>query len=211
MKSFGTLLIIALLAATLLLAALTPAGQKLLGVKEPVTVAQLQLFFNIVNPGEVDPQLVAKVEPATAMVAVPEAAVEEPITGNTVNETPLPATPREEPRLAPELVVDTPEPAAIAPAEPAEIPLRSVEEISRHPKRWPQTLLLAQSVNFPVIYGGRVVGGAEATPGTRVKLIAVLPASVSVEFNGTAQEIPATSTNLMAHFQSTATLATLGE
>ena len=103
-----------------------------------------------------------------------------------------PVVPEPAPEAPPPIVQATPTPAPAATPPPLDL-----ATVARTPALWPLQVGLVQALSFPVVLNGRVVGQAQAKPGTLLRLLRISGEQIEIEFQNARHVIPAASTDLM--------------
>ena len=98
---------------------------------------------------------------------------------------------------APAQVAPAATPAAEAAATPAPPPKPfDPADLALNPAAWPKKLIINQAIEFPALYNGQVVGSVTAPAGSVVTLDNIQGTQLTVDYQGGAQKIPWTDTDL---------------
>ncbi|MGB8352963.1 MAG: protein kinase [Chthoniobacteraceae bacterium] len=120
---------------------------------------------------------------------------------NTPTPTPKPrvsTTPRPTPKPRPSPTVYKPLPTPTPTPVPTPIPdAVDMNELAASPTEWPKTVSLKVAAMFPIIVGGKPSGEVQISPGMQVTVVKVEPTQVTVDFQGSTQRLPISSTDLI--------------
>jgi len=111
--------------------------------------------------------------------------------------TPNPyATPKSTPKPKPTVYkpLPTPTPTPVPTPTPDTV---DMTELAASPAEWPKTVLLKVATMFPIIIGGKPSGEIQAPAGVPVTVVKVESTEVTVDFQGSTQKLPISSTDLI--------------
>ena len=110
-----------------------------------------------------------------------------------------PATAATPAPVAQEPAVETPVAMAVAQVEsqPTRPQTLDLAELSRSRAKWPKTILLKKSMEFPAVFNGKVIGKVKTPPGTEARVIAVKADGIQVDYRGGDLIVQVADTDLL--------------
>lgn len=156
------------------------------------------------DPGKMNDAVADEDGVLKSVLVIPKTDPTPGIAHHTTTATTSKATPG----LPPIPTIGSTEPAVAAAPVTAPTPVASsginLAALAASRANWPKTLQLTESVSFPAVMDGKIIGAIKAGPGTIVKLVNVDPNYLVIEYQNATQHVPAASTDLSLRLQAAA-------